>query len=175
LLAAAGYPSGVPEKLASELWLVANARYQRHAEAIQADLRAVGIPVKLRPAVLSQYLTGYRSEAGCWFGGWYPDLPDAGNFLEPVLHSKNVRPGRSPNAARYRNLRFDALLDRARTMPTGSARDALYRQAEDILLEDLPWIPLFYEAETRYSAPGVRGVRVHPVWRQILTGITRAG
>jgi hypothetical protein len=42
-----------------------------------------------------------------------------------------------------------------------------------LLLEDLPWIPLYYEVETRWFGPGVNGVRVHPVWRQILTGISK--
>jgi len=157
------------------LWLAANDRYRRQAEAIQSDLAAVGVEVELRAVTFSEYLTGYRTSADCWFGGWYPDFPDADNFLEPVLHGKNIRPGKSPNAARYRNPRVDALLDRAHVTPVGAAREALYREAEELILQDLPWIPLYYEVETRYYREGVTGVRVHPVWRQILTGIGWGG
>ena len=102
-------------------------------ETIQADLRAAGIPVVLRPATMSEYLTGYRRIAGCWYGGWYPDFPDAGNFLEPVFRS-----GSGSNAAHYRNPQVDALLDQAHSAPQGPDRDATYRQIEDILLRDLP-------------------------------------
>jgi ABC-type transport system substrate-binding protein len=170
LLAEAGFPNGIPASRKTTLWLANNDQYVRHAEAIQSDLQAVGIPVELRPVVLSEYLKSYRTQADCWYGGWYPDFPDAGNFMEPVFHGRNVGPGNN-NAAHYNNPRLNALLDRAHPMPQGPQREALYRQAEDILMEDLPWIPLYYEMETRYFGPGVTGVTVHPVWRQILTGI----
>jgi oligopeptide transport system substrate-binding protein len=173
LLAEAGYPNGIPEAKKSVMWLADSEQNRRHAEAIQSDLRAAGIPVELRPAALSQYLTGYRTNADCWYGGWYPDFPDAGNFFEPVLHSRAIRPGKSPNASHYSSPTFDARLDLARTLDRGSDRDLLYRQAEDQLLKDLPWIPLYYEAETRYFRPGVSGVVVHPVWRQKLSGIKK--
>ena len=166
LLAEAGYPHGIPERMASDLWLANSDEYMRHAETIQADLREAGIPVVLRPATMSEYLTGYRRVAGCWYGGWYPDFPDAGNFLEPVFRS-----GSGSNAAHYRNPQVDALLDHAHSAPQGPGREAMYHQIEDILLRDLPWIPLYFEAETRYFRPDVTGVVVHPVWRQRLTGI----
>jgi ABC-type transport system substrate-binding protein len=165
LLADAGYASGVPKTV---MWLVQNDQHPRHAEAIQADLAAVGIPVDLRPVVFSEYLSGYRTRADCWYGGWYPDFPDAGNFLEPVL-----RGGASSNAARYDNPEVNRLLDRAHVTAQGPARRAMYRQVEDILLRDLPWIPLYFEVESRYFRDGVSGVRVHPVWRQVLTGIRK--
>ena len=164
-----GEAGNVPK---TALWFALNEQNQRHAEAIASDLQAVGIPVELRPLALSQFLTGYRKDADCWYNGWYPDFPDAGNFLEPVLHGKNIGPGKS-NAARYNNPKFNALLDRAHGTPLGAEREALYRQAEDILVEDLPWIPLYFEEETRYFREGVSGVTVHPVWRQMLTGIDK--
>lgn len=172
LLAAAGISPTRPPRSTPTLWLAGNEQNLRHAEAIQQDLRAAGLPVELRPLTLSQFLTGYRKEADCWYNGWYPDFPDAGNFMEPVFHGRNIGEGKS-NASRYHNPRFDSLLDRARLTPLGPDREALYRQAEDLLLTDLPWIPLFFEEEVRYFRDGVTGVTVHPVWRQMLTGIDR--
>ncbi|MFN3651549.1 MAG: ABC transporter substrate-binding protein [Armatimonadota bacterium] len=174
LLAEAGYPSGLPASMKSTMWLASTPQYRRHAEAIQSDLQAVGIPVELRAVSFGEYLTGYKQKADCWYGGWYPDFPDAGNFLEPVLHGRSIRPG-GPNVARYDNPKVNALLDLAHTMPRGEKRQALYRQAEDQILLDLPWIPLYFEVETRYFRDGVRGVTVHPVWRQMLTGISKGG
>jgi ABC-type transport system substrate-binding protein len=168
LLAEAGFPNGIPDSQKTVMWLANSEQYQRHAQAIQSDLRAAGIPVDLRPVTFSEYRTGYRTKADCWYGGWYPDFPDAGNFMEPVFHA-----GSSSNAAHYKNPKVDQLLDRAHTMPEGDARSAVYREAEDLLLEDLPWIPLYFEVETRYFRDGVQGVVVHPVWRHMLTGIKK--
>jgi oligopeptide transport system substrate-binding protein len=173
LLAEAGYGGGGPQGRKPVMWLANTDQYRYHAELIQADLSVVGIVVELKPVTLSQYLAGYRTSADCWYGGWYPDFPDAGNFLEPVLHGRNIGPGKS-NAARYNNPHVNELLDRAHSLPgEGGAREALYRQAEDLLLQDLPWIPLYFEVETRYFRDGVSGVVVHPVWRQMLTGIEK--
>ena len=52
-------------------------------------------------------------------------------------------------------------------------RQKMYRTVEKILLQDLPWMPLYFEVETRYFRDGVSGVVVHPVWRQMLTGIRK--
>lgn len=168
LLQEAGYTPGKKPVM----WLSNSAIYQRRAELIQSDLSAIGIPVELRPVTFSEYRKGYRNDADCWYGGWYPDFPDAGNFLEPVFHSRNIGPGKN-NAAHYRNPQVDRLLEKARVTPPGDERIALYRQAEDILLKDLPWMPLYFEMETRYFRDGVEGVVVHPVWRQMLTGIRK--
>jgi ABC-type transport system substrate-binding protein len=157
--------------LRSVLWLANNERYQHHAELIQSDLADAGIQVELRPVTFSEYLTGYRTQAGCWYGGWYPDFPDAGNFLIPVLHGKNIAPGTSPNAARYDNSEVNRLFDQAQLTPLGEERNRLFGRAEDRILEDLPWVPLYYEAETRCARNGVYDVRVDPVWRQVLTGL----
>jgi len=170
LLAEAGFPKGLPDTMKTAMWLPNQGAYSRHAQAIQSDLRAAGIPVDLRPVTYSEYLTGYKRDADCWYGGWYSDFPEAGNFLEPIFHSRNIGTGKL-NATRYRNSRFDALLDRAHPLPFGKQRLDLYREAEDLLVEDAPWVPLYFEAETRYFRPGVTGVEVHPVWRQKLTGI----
>jgi peptide/nickel transport system substrate-binding protein/oligopeptide transport system substrate-binding protein len=170
LLAEAGFPNGTPK---SVMWLANNEQYQRKAELIQADLAAAGIVVELHPVTFSEYRTGYRTQADCWYGGWYPDFPDAGNFLEPVLHGKNIGAGKS-NAARYDNPAFNRLLDQGHSTPEGPARNALYRRAEDLLVADLPWVPLTFEVETRYFRDGVTGVVVHPVWRHMLTGINKS-
>lgn len=168
LLQEAGYKPGKKPVM----WLSNSATYQRRAELIQSDLAAVGIAIDLKPVTFSEYRKGYRNDADCWYGGWFPDYPDAGNFLEPVLHGRNIGPGKS-NAAHYNNPKVNALLDKAHSTPLGEARNALYKQAEDILIEDLPWLPLYFEMETRYFRDGVSGVVVHPVWRQMLTGIRK--
>ena len=174
LLAQAGYPRGIPASQAPTMWLANDELYQRRAEAVQADLREVGIPVTLRAATMSEYLTAYKNDADCWYGGWFPDFPDAGNFLEPLFHSRNIKPRNSLNATHYRNGRVDALLDQAGATPAGEPRNALYRQAEELILKDAPWAPLYFEVETRYYRPSVQGVVVHPIWRQILTPLGKA-
>ena len=73
--------------------------------------------------------------------GWVADYPDEQTFLQ-LFWSQNVSPG--PNAANYSNPEFDALYERARVMPAGPERDALYRKMVAIVNEDVPWLLNFY-------------------------------
>lgn len=166
-------PSGGLPLRGGDFWLPNNGLAQRIGQSIQADLREAGLAVDLKSVTLSEYLTGYRTHAACWYGGWYPDFPDGGNFLEPVLHSRNIKPGRSPNAARFANDEFDSLLDAAAGL-SGVERARLHSAAEEVALREIPWAPLYFETEARLHSQRLRGVVVHPVWRQMLTGLKLA-
>ncbi|MBI3912061.1 MAG: ABC transporter substrate-binding protein [Armatimonadetes bacterium] len=163
LLRQAGYPAG----FRTTMWIT--DAYRRRAEAIQEDLRGVGIQVELRSVAFGVYADTYKRENGapCWYGGWYPDYPDPSSYLEVLFHSRNISPTGALNATRYQNPEVDRLLDLAERTPSGEPRLALYRQAEEKILADAPVAPLYYEVETRLRQPEVEGAEVHPVWRYL--------
>ncbi|MHC4601099.1 MAG: ABC transporter substrate-binding protein, partial [Planctomycetota bacterium] len=68
---------------------------------------------------------------------WLGDYPDAENFLQ-LFYSKNASPG--ANGANYNNPAFDALYEKARVMQPGPERTALYKEAAEIVVDDVPWI-----------------------------------
>ena len=75
------------------------------------------------------------------FGGlrWSADYPDPENFLDGLFHSQS-----NNNQAQYSNGQLDLLLERARVEPDESARFELYHQAEEIIVDDAPWVPLWH-------------------------------
>ncbi len=75
--------------------------------------------------------------------GWIADYPDPQNFLDILFHSKS-----SQNYGQYSNPAVDKLLDGARGEQDTPKRLALYRQAEQLILEDAAWIPLYFELKT---------------------------
>jgi ABC-type oligopeptide transport system substrate-binding subunit len=62
---------------------------------------------------------------------------------------------------RYRNSRVDRLLDVARGEQTYLTRLDLYRQAERLIIEDSPIIPLSYLSYDRLFQPYVRSIEVN--------------
>jgi ABC-type transport system substrate-binding protein len=56
----------------------------------------------------------------------------------------------------------DALLDQARTEFDEEARFELYRQAEEIIVNDAPWIPLYHGKSSALIKPYVDGFAVPP-------------
>jgi peptide/nickel transport system substrate-binding protein len=74
-------------------------------------------------------------------GSWIADYPDAENYLS-VFYSKNPAP---PNYTRYSNPSFDALFEKAMTEENDSLRYALYRKADQVMMNDAPVVPLWYD------------------------------
>lgn len=89
--------------------------------------------------------------------GWIADYPDPQNFLEIKLHSRSAN-----NETLYSNPEVDALLDEARTEFDEQARFELYRQAEEIIVNDAPWIPLYHGKTSALIKPYVDGYEVPP-------------
>ena len=82
-----------------------------------------------------------KSQALFFRGSWIADYPDAENYLA-VFYSKNPAP---PNYTRYKNARFDAVFEQALRETNDSLRYRLYREADQLVMEDAPVVPLWYD------------------------------
>ncbi len=90
--------------------------------------------------------------------GWIADYPDPQNFLEILFHSQS-----SQNHGHYNNPQVDALLDQARGEPDVEKRFGLYRQAEQMLLDDAAWIPIYFEVDNWLVKPYVQNFTDPPI------------
>ncbi len=76
--------------------------------------------------------------------GWIADYPDPENFLDILFHSES-----SNNHTHYSNPEVDDLLMQARVETDATARYALYNRAEQQILDDAPWVPLWFDGESK--------------------------
>ena len=167
LLAQAGYPAGKGLPPIS-LWVNTGESNRQIASQIQADLKKIGVNLAIREVDWAAYIaavSGTRDkpgEAQMFRFGWYLDYPDADAILRPLLHSSNWGP--AGNFGRYKNPRFDALVDKALTLTDPKQRAEIYRDAERIaVMEDAAWIFLsYYQAATLYK-PYVKGIVLSPL------------
>jgi len=74
--------------------------------------------------------------------GWIADYPDPENFLDILFYSDS-----SNNHTNYNNPDVDALLEKARVETDETLRFSIYNEAEQAILDDAPWIPLWYSGE----------------------------
>jgi oligopeptide transport system substrate-binding protein len=61
------------------------------------------------------------------------------------------------NEGSYSNPKYDALVDQAAGMQDGPARFAVFHQAEEILNEDAPFLPVYYYVNPHLIKPYVKG------------------
>ena len=92
--------------------------------------------------------------------GWIADYPDPENFLDILFHSES-----SNNHTNYSNPQVDALLERARTETDELVRFQIYNQVEQQIIDDAPWVPLWYSGE-RYVLvkPNVHDYLLPPLY-----------
>ena len=76
--------------------------------------------------------------------GWGMDYPSAANFLRPLLFSNS-----NDNKSSYNNPDYDRLLDEARAETDEDTRQELYQEAEDLALEDMPIVPMWWRTQFR--------------------------
>ena len=104
----------------------------------------LGIQVEIQQTEFATFLKDlHRRRFQMFDTGWIADYPDPENFLDILFHSES-----SNNHANYNNPEVDALLEQARTETEEAARYGLYNRIEQMIVDDAPWIPLWYSGES---------------------------
>jgi dipeptide transport system substrate-binding protein len=142
MLAQAGYPNGVDV----ELWYLPvtrpyNPDGKRMAELIQADWEKVGVHAKLITYEWGEYRK--RSKVGeqhAIMYGWSGDNGDPDNFFVPLLGCAAVKGG--GNVARWCDKKFENLIQMAKLATRQMDRAGFYAEAQTIVHEEAPWIPI---------------------------------
>ena len=153
LLRAAGYPNG----FAVQLWRSGtNVELGRVAQAIQAQLAAVGIRVEIVTRDAASMREAVRKgDTDMAILDWWADYPDADNFLYPLFHSASFGPG--GNYSFYNDRVTDSLIVLARRTVDQSAREALYARIDNRIFEAAPWLYLWFPVDLWAEHPSIDG------------------
>jgi peptide/nickel transport system substrate-binding protein len=131
------------------------------AAVIQEDLRQVGIELDVRSYEFATWFADVMSGnvqlyTGQWVGVTDPDM------LRRMYHSAQVPPV-GFNRVYYRNPDVDRLIDLAGTAATAEERLSYYRQVQQIVAADAPYIPLWYRTNIAVTRPGITGLDLSPL------------
>ncbi len=158
LLAAAAIPAG----WTLDLWQRPSPLASQVLEAIQADLRRVGVTAKIRLRDWSALKAAVdRGETRGFFINWYADYPDPENFLVPLFHSRNI--GGGGNRARFSDPEVDRLLDRVDRVADPGERAELCGEMDTRIHARAPWIYLWHPVLEVALSDRVAGYAPHPV------------
>jgi oligopeptide transport system substrate-binding protein len=109
---------------------------------IARQLEETGIKVQVEVVQKSLLLEQTAKSKALFFrGSWIADYPDAENYMA-MFYSKNPAP---PNYTRYKNAAFDALYEKALMETNDSLRYMLYRQMDQLVIDDAPVVPIWYD------------------------------
>ena len=122
----------------------------------------LGIAVQLKPMDLDQfsdslntlYQDPRKSTIQAFYSFWGADYPDPQNFL-----SQQLRTDVGNNNGHWSDPQFDALVDKADVMKADDpTRFKLYQQAEQIAIDKVGWLPIFFPKLNVLIKPDIEGV-----------------
>jgi oligopeptide transport system substrate-binding protein len=126
------------------------------AEFIKKMLEAIGLKVQIDILTFPEFLTkGRAGKLMFYTDNWLFDYPDSENIFQ-LLISSNI-PG--INKAGYLNKEVDELYLKLKETTNLDQRYKIIHRLEEIVFDDLPWIPLMYESSFVVQYPEIKNFR----------------
>jgi oligopeptide transport system substrate-binding protein len=126
---------------------------------IQEWQQNLGVQISVRQLETEDFIYNLKQEKDeIFITGWIADYPDPHNFLDILFYT-----GSEVNIFEYNNPTLDALLDQAAIEQDRSVRLAMYQQAEQLVVDDAPCLPLFHGANYILVEPYVKGYKLSPL------------
>ncbi len=165
LLARAGYgPGGKPFPALALTYRNDMPEVAAAAQVVAYQLKNnLGITVQCQGMDWGQFLKESDQKTMPFsLASWGADYLDPQDFLSVLLHTSHKVNGMEDhpyNDVGYSNPTFDALCDEADGELDRAKRYALYQKAEQIALDDCPWVPLYFQRDLELIRSYVHGIR----------------
>lgn len=165
-----------PSTLQLEILYNTNDMRKTVAQVIQQMWKQnLGITVQLHNEEWKSYIKDMQNKN---FGtlcraGWVGDYPDPMTFLDMATTTSTA------NFSRWGNAKYDELINKARLEPNAQKRMQYLTQAETILLDEMPLIPIYQQNRDYLVKPYVKGYHAnlidHRVWQSVSLDDTSTG
>ncbi|WP_026179055.1 peptide ABC transporter substrate-binding protein [Streptomyces hokutonensis] len=129
-----------------EIGYNADGGHKEWVEAVSNEIQqALGIKVTAKPFEQFQTILNdldAKKYQGAFRMAWSMDYPDMEDYLRPVFSKEAIANG--SNYSGYTNEKFEQLLVEGDQAPTHEEAIKKYQAADDVLLKDLPYIPVYF-------------------------------
>jgi len=148
LLKEAGYQNGLDLTIAAPT----NSRDPKIDQLVQEQLKAIGINLTVQPVADSDFYALVVKRAINFTPEDWTQRPDPDGLFRALYYTNEWA-----NSTGYTNPEVDSLLDKARSMTDPQQRKPLYTQMQQIVVRDLPYVPLFFQASYSALRDNVKG------------------
>ncbi len=154
LLKEAGYENGngIPT---IELMYNSEGTHKDICQIIQQNWEEIGVNVELTNQEWAVFLnTRQQGDYQIARHGWIGDYIDPMTFLDLWVT------GGGNNDCGFSNARYDELIAAAKVETDSAKRLEMLREAEDILMDEMPILPIYYYTTVTAANENVKGVRI---------------
>ncbi len=130
------------------------------AQILQAELANIGIDLEIRSQPYAAYAEAVlEDDLEMYVSGWGTVTLDADYALYGFLHPSEI--GGGSNTSRYVNDHITSLLEEGRNNPDDAAREAAYREVQEQILVDVPFVTVNYPLSTFAKNEALQGEHVN--------------
>jgi peptide/nickel transport system substrate-binding protein len=172
LLQQAGYSDEKPAQIT--IWY--SPKYGGNGDLIASTLRAsiqknIGKILQIKTARVENTVGYVFLDKGvypAYLLDWVPDILDADNYIKPFLECDKGEGSRCDEGSSqfqgsfYNNPEVNELIAQQRKEEDGTKRSQQLLRIQEILAEDVPFIPLWQNKEYAFAQKGVSGVKIEP-------------
>ncbi|HEY64162.1 MAG TPA: AAA family ATPase [Caldilineae bacterium] len=163
LLAAAGYAGG--RGFPSVDWFTPQG-FEAIAECLREQWRRVlGVEVRQEVLPWEEYVGRLHGahQPHMFLAGWVADYPDPDSFLRASNHRQLTH---------WHHKDYEALVEKARRVQDQVQRMRMYREADHLLIQEAPLVPLVYARRSFLLKPWVRTYPASPLkwwfWKDVV-------
>jgi oligopeptide transport system substrate-binding protein len=122
----------------------------------------LGVNINMNVVTWPEHIENVQTGKNDFFRyAWISDYPDPESFLT-LFYGKHVPENYLDksyiNFSRFKNRQFDSLFVAARSEPDKTKRYQLFSKAEQVILDEAAFIPLFYDENFRLEQKNVRNL-----------------
>jgi dipeptide transport system substrate-binding protein len=167
--------AGVKEGTEITLWAMPvqrpyNPNAKLMAEMLQNDWSKLGFKVKIVSYEWGEYLKRTKNgEHDISLIGWTGDNGDPDNWLGTLYSCDAIG---SNNYSMWCNPAYDKLIKQAKTLTDREQRSVLYRQAQQLLKQQVPITPIAHSTVNQPLSNKVEGFKVSPFGRNDFGGVS---
>lgn len=161
---------GLENQIKTKIWTNDDVTRLQIAQIVQSQLKDVGIDASIESLEWGAFLEGTaREEHEIIILGWGNVTGDADYSLYPVFNTAT-----DPSAGRrtvYSNPKVDELLNKGRETTDPNIRLEVYSQAQEIIKDDAPLVPLYYPKYNVGINKKVKNFKISPMGHHSFYGV----
>lgn len=153
LMAKAGYPDGLDRPV--EVYVSSEER-NKAAQILQSDFAKIGIDLQIELVEIGTLMERCNSKEHDMFILGWGHATNQDRTMRTNFHSDSI--GATGNRQWVNSPEIDALIDAGVKEMVWEEREKIYHELQDLLMEEVAWIPLFQQINTYGFNKGLEGV-----------------
>jgi peptide/nickel transport system substrate-binding protein len=144
------------------VWVLNTDPYPRVAQYMASVLNSLGMAASVKVVDASVYwdlIATEKNDPQIAYNNWSQDFPEGEDFVDTQLNGEGIVNVGNNNQSNVDIPAYNKLIDKARQMPLGNARNALWAKLDaDYMRTNAPWVVFMNAARYKFVSTRVHGL-----------------